>query len=373
MKIDQVLKKEEAAAFRLRALYKKSGYLPFKMSKFEEYDLYVRNKDFLISDRIITFTDTDGTLLALKPDVTLSIIKSSSALSDSMEKFYYDENVYRVSGSTQCFKEIKQSGLECIGNIDLFSQCEVIALAIRSLESLGGSYLLNLSHTGIVDALLTEGVSERSARKRILECLSSKNAHGIREVFAETGGNNAVCEALCTLTSMYGTPAEVLPKLEPLCLIGRAAEALAELKAVSDVLEKQGLAEFLRVDFSIASDRNYYSGLVFRGFLDGIPSSILSGGRYDPLMQKMGKRCGAIGFAVYLDLLELFSDDSEGYGVDVLLLYPEGTDAAEILSAQAALSAEGTVFAASQKPPKIRYKRLIALEEGRMVTREDLR
>ena len=70
---EKILKNEEKAIFALRSLYKSYGYLPFKMSKFEEYDLYATNKDFLVSDRVITFNDTDGKLLALKPDVTLSI------------------------------------------------------------------------------------------------------------------------------------------------------------------------------------------------------------------------------------------------------------------------------------------------------------
>ena len=72
-----LLKNDEKAVFALRSLYEKYGYSQFKMSKFEEYDLYVRNKDFLVSDNIITFTDTNGKLMALKPDVTLSIIKNS--------------------------------------------------------------------------------------------------------------------------------------------------------------------------------------------------------------------------------------------------------------------------------------------------------
>ena len=75
---EKVLKEEERIALELRSLYKKYGYLPYKMSKFEEYDLYVANKEFLISDGVITFNDTDGKLLALKPDVTLSIIRNSA-------------------------------------------------------------------------------------------------------------------------------------------------------------------------------------------------------------------------------------------------------------------------------------------------------
>ena len=111
---ENILKSEEKAIYSLRSLYKRYGYMPFKMSKFEEYELYARNKDFLISDRIITFTDTNGKLLALKPDVTLSIIKNGEDKPGIKQKVYYNENVYRISGSTHQFKEIMQTGLECI-------------------------------------------------------------------------------------------------------------------------------------------------------------------------------------------------------------------------------------------------------------------
>ena len=100
------LRREEQAVFALRGLYETYGYAPYKMSKFEEYDLYVRNKEFLISDGVITFTDTDGKLMALKPDVTLSIIKNSRDEAGCVQKVYYNENVYRVSEDAHCFKEI---------------------------------------------------------------------------------------------------------------------------------------------------------------------------------------------------------------------------------------------------------------------------
>ena len=117
-------KNAEQAVFALRELYGRYGYTQYKMSKFEEYDLYVRNKDFLVSDNVITFTDMSGKLMALKPDVTLSIIKNTKDIK-GQSKVYYDENVYRISDSTKSFKEIKQVGLECIGDIDTFSMYEV--------------------------------------------------------------------------------------------------------------------------------------------------------------------------------------------------------------------------------------------------------
>ena len=84
----------ERAELELRALYRGRGYTKYKMGKFEEYDLYAENKSFLVSDSIITFTGSGGKLLALKPDVTLSIVKSTK--DGELSKEFYSENVYRA-------------------------------------------------------------------------------------------------------------------------------------------------------------------------------------------------------------------------------------------------------------------------------------
>ena len=171
------LKSEERASLSLRALYAKYGYAQYKMSKFEEYDLYVRNKDFLISDGVITFTDTNGKLMALKPDVTLSIIKNCKEAPGTVQKMYYDENVYRVSGSTKNFREIMQVGLECIGDIDAYCASEVIMLAGMSLASLSDGWVLDISHIGILnEAVDSLGLSEDKKRE-VIACVGEKNIH----------------------------------------------------------------------------------------------------------------------------------------------------------------------------------------------------
>lgn len=98
----------EQVTFRLRSLYSRHGYTRFKMNKFEEYDLYAGNKDFLISDSVITFTDGNGRLMALKPDVTLSIVKSSRDEPEGLQKLYYNETVYRPARGSGTFQELMQ-------------------------------------------------------------------------------------------------------------------------------------------------------------------------------------------------------------------------------------------------------------------------
>ena len=103
---EMTLNFNEKVVFNLRSLFNERGYKPYVMSKFEEYDLYARNKDFLISDSVITFTDTNGKLMALKPDVTLSIVKNTTDEPQSIQKVYYNENVYRISKGTQGFRRL---------------------------------------------------------------------------------------------------------------------------------------------------------------------------------------------------------------------------------------------------------------------------
>ena len=100
------LQPKERASFALRALYEAAGCRKYHMGRFEEYSLYQANRSFLSSEQVITFTDLDGRLLALKPDVTLSIAKTAQPAPGETLRYYYHENVYRPSAESHTFKEI---------------------------------------------------------------------------------------------------------------------------------------------------------------------------------------------------------------------------------------------------------------------------
>ncbi len=366
MELDEkVLKNGEYAVFELRALYQKYGYTQYKMSKFEEYDLYVQNKDFLVGDGVITFNDTDGKLLALKPDVTLSIIKKSKDEPQITQKVYYNENVYRISGNTHTFKEIMQTGLECIGNIDLYAMTETVLLAVKSLAAVSENYILDLSHLGVVSALVSALPATEEQKKAIITCIGEKNPHGIKEICAACGAEDFLAEKLITLTYAYGAPRDVYKQLRALDAGKEAENAIAELETITNALESIGLCDRVRIDFSVVNDMNYYSGVVFRGFVDGIPEGILSGGRYDKLMQKMGRKSGAIGFAVYLDMLDRLDRREKKYDVDMVLLYDESADAGELARAIELLTGSGkSVSIQKAIPAGLRYCELLSFRNG---------
>jgi ATP phosphoribosyltransferase regulatory subunit len=334
-----VLSYDEQVVLSLRGLYGAYGYQPFRMSRFEEYDLYVRNKAFLVSDSVITFTDTDGKLMALKPDVTLSIVKNCRPTAGAVEKLYYDENVFRVSQGTHAFREIKQAGLECIGSLDTASLSEVLRLAAESLAVIDGGYILDVSHLGVVEALLSElGIGE-AGRAALLAALGSKNLHGARAILSEEGIDPERAERLFALFEVSGEPVAVLSRLSALLADCPAARsALSELEAV---LSGVGDTRGLRIDFSVIHDMQYYNGIVFRGFVPGVAAGILSGGQYDRLVKKLGRAEGAVGFAVYLDLLSGAEKAPREADADLFLLYGEGDDPKDVLAAAERLRKEG--------------------------------
>jgi ATP phosphoribosyltransferase regulatory subunit len=365
---EDVLKNQEKAMMNLRALYRRYGYAQYKMSKFEEYDLYVRNKSFLASEHIITFTDLSGRLLALKPDVTLSIVKNTKDCDENLYKYFYNENVYRISHTGHEFKERMQVGLECIGDIDLYSMSEVIMLADRSLQTISGSTSLDLSHMGFLSGLLEHlGVTE-AQKAPLVRCVSEKNAPEIEKLGAQYGLGGDAVEKLMKLAALYGPFETSVPVLREISCCDKTDEALGELERVYETVRALGASGSICLDFSIVNDMNYYNGIIFQGFVDGIPTGILSGGRYDNLMRQFGKAAGAIGFAVYIDLLERFEEEKRDYDVDVLLLYDDTTDAAALARTVKELSGQYSVRACRGKPDAVKYRQLMRLKDGRLET-----
>lgn len=302
------LRREEMVALQLRALYEKEGYRKYRMGSFEEYDLYMQNKPFLKGNDIITFTGIDGRLMALKPDVTLSIVKNTPA--GTVRRVYYTESVYRRSRQTGEYREINQMGLEFIGGNGCNSEAEVLLLAAKSLAAVGKA-ALDLSHMELIEAMLAPfGNSEQ--RQPALEALRAKSPHGMRFAAIKAGLPEETILKLEVLTAVSGDFATTLEQIRDIAKeVPGTSAPLAELENLFNILQKEKLDVKIGLDFSILNDADYYNGLIFQGYVNGTPRSILSGGRYDNLLHRFEKPQGAIGFALYLDEVGRVPDDSQ--------------------------------------------------------------
>lgn len=357
----KLLKPEEEAVFSLRTLYGQYGYTQYKMSKFEEYDFYVRNKNFLVSDSVITFTDTNGKLMALKPDVTLSIVKNTKDTPERLQKVYYHENVYRKTGGNRAFGEIMQVGLECLGAIDDYCLGEVLMLATESLARISKHYILDVSHLGLLSAIIDRIGVSTAGRQRLLESLAHKSLHDADAICREEGILPEKAELLKKLSTSGGNVETAFKHLYALLPDAEWQNTVKHFEDILSVLPRDNI----RIDFSVVNDMRYYNGIVFQGFVEGVPESILSGGQYDYLMQRMEKKSGAVGFAVYLDQLEGLGSTQRDFDIDTVLLYDDSVSPANVHRAVADIIATGAdVTARKQIPEKLKYRRLLQITEG---------
>ena len=360
------LKPDEKVCLELRGLYEQFGYKKYKMSKFEEYSLYVENKDFLGTDKVITFTDLDGRLLALKPDVTLSIIKNTNATPQENEKLYYQENVYRENRESHTFTEINQMGLEYLGNVDNYAITEVITLAAESLKTISDNYILELAHMGFVVELLDSLQVSRNTQIDFLKQIRMKSADGIRLVAQKADLSTLQVESLCKLPNLYGDVMSTIEEAKKICMNGAMERALGEIAEIYQALEAIGYADRIQLDLSIVNDIDYYNGIIFKGYVEELGKAILAGGQYDQAMEYLGKKANAIGFAVYLNEINRIMASRKEYDVDAVVIY--GSESvADIAAAVKKLQEQGlTVRAEKQELAGLRYRELYRLENGEL-------
>ena len=362
-----IFKGEEQIMFALRELYQSYGYQQYQVSKFEEYDLYAQNRNFLASKQLLTFHDTNGKLMALKPDVTLSVIKNTRP-EQLPRKLYYTENVYRVPKNAYGFREIMQTGLEYIGEADLYTTSEVVMLAAKSLNVISPDHVLCLSHLGLISGILKAANLSEEQEAQVLTLLGERNAHDL----AALGLAQEWEETLTALLALRGPLDLTLSKAEALALPEESRQALQELSALCRLVNRFGFSQ-VELDFSLVGNTDYYQGLIFRGFVNGVPSSVLSGGRYDPLLRKMAKPGQGIGFAVYLDQLDRIVGSRPRYDVDVLLSYGPDSDAETVLrTAERLLAAGKRVRVQQEEAGELTYAVHMQVQGEEVVTLETL-
>ena len=361
---NMIFRRDEEYIYKLRRLYESYGYKKFKMGKFEKYDLYLENKSFLRNANIITVTDPAGRLLALKPDITLSIVKNIRA-AELPEKVYYNENIYLPDSSSGEIKETTQVGLEYIGDLDVRALAELLVLASESLANTGKDYRIAISHLGFVSEIIDSASVSETEKEHISELISDKNLHGLKDLCTRLELSDIVTDRLCALIRVCGELFSSIENAKMFAYNDASKSSLDELSALANIISSFGLADKFILDFSVMNDMNdmnYYNGLVFQGFINGVPKTVLSGGRYDNLVRRFGCKTSAAGFAVYTDLLSRFHYDESEYDYEVFLQYSEDCDPISILKMQKDFSDNGkTCIALTSEPEKLKYKTKVTM------------
>lgn len=313
---------ENSIVSNLINIYERFGFKKIKLSKFEDYNLYNNNKDFLQTEHILTFMNLNGNLKSLRPDVTLSIVKK--ILKDNekeTQKIYYIEDIYKIVSNE--YEEIPQVGVEIIGKLNNYSNLEIISMAIESLKSINKNYILEISNIDFISAIFDEINLEENLKIEILNNIYLKNKHDLEKLLNKNV-DNKYKKYILSFIELSGNYKDILKKLKSLIINKKMQKSYEELKSLSFVFELYNNFDKILLDFSIESQLGYYNGIIFKGYIKESNDIILSGGRYDKLLNKFNSNKNAIGFAIYMD--KLYEKNKSSDFIDILILYKSGDE-----------------------------------------------
>ena len=276
------------------------------------YDLFEQGMGPAEAQRSFRFTDADGRLLSLRPDVTSSIARVAAtllALEPRPLRLCYTAPVFRQSppSHAEWRREQTQLGCELLGTNGIETDLEMLLLAREILSSvgLGESSVITLNHTAIFNGLI-DGLD--STLRESIRCLVDTRDVGQLQRFCESHSLPAqTTDILVKLATLSGT-GEVLAAARQLSLGPQSLNGLEALTQLWNVIEELGVAKSFELDLTDVSSLDYYTGLSFKIFAQGIGYRIGRGGRYDGLTANFGVSEPAVGFVLSLDsLTELLS------------------------------------------------------------------
>lgn len=283
---------------RLSALYKSKGYEKVMTPTIEFFDVFNRESSGYSPENLYSLTDSYGRLLVLRPDSTLPIARlASTRLQNAVLplRIYYNQNVFlRQKNLTGRSDESTQSGIELMGVGGIRADLEVIATAVEAIECCtSADFKLEIGHAGFFKDLCSNLNVDDETISVIYDCVESRNFVSLNKTLDKIG-ENSVTDCIRNLPRYFGG----LDIIEKAKQIGIGNESLEYLKELYVQLEKMGLSDKIIIDLSLVNRTNYYTGIIFKGYLDGSGISVISGGRYDLLAGEFGKDMPSTGFGI---------------------------------------------------------------------------
>lgn len=286
---------------RLTRLFRQRGYLEVSTPDTEFYDLFALSGSAIPQERMVKVWDASGKICVMRPDSTTPIARVAATKLCSLplpQRLYYDQTVYRSNlAHNGGSREIPQCGVELIGARGMKADLEIIVTAIDALRSCGASrFHVELGHAGFFRDLAARLEVGEEKLEEIRALIEGKNFAALNALLAPYSGDTASA-ALNRLSRLFGGP-EVLAEAEKLA--GKT-EAVDYLRGLYDELSAAGYGPYVRFDLGMVHQIDYYTGVVFRGYVEGAGEAVLSGGRYDHLVEVFGREAPATGFAVDVD------------------------------------------------------------------------
>nr|WP_317412393.1 ATP phosphoribosyltransferase regulatory subunit [uncultured Solibaculum sp.] len=289
----------------LTKFFRGRGYHEVHTPTLEFFDVFASDSYGMPLESMYKLTDHKGRLMVLRPDCTAPIARMVATRlkdADLPIRMYYRQEVYRVSPSMAGrSNQVAQTGVELIGASGKRADLEVIALAAESIQACGvQDFTLEIGHAGFFQKLAANLNLNEEGREKVRSLIEVKNYAALNDILDQMEDCPSV-QVMRALPRLFGG-GEVFSRLESL---GRDMMdgPIAYLKELYESLRDLGLEGRVLIDLGLVHQNDYYTGVIFRGYMRGYGDVILSGGRYDNLMQEFGDPLPATGFGINVDSL----------------------------------------------------------------------
>lgn len=280
---------------RLDGIFGNLGFRPVMTPAAEYYDVFAADRS-IPQESMYKLSDNNGRLLAFRADNTLPMVRVSATKLRHVPrplKLCYSQSIHRINrGWSGRRSEILQSGIEIIGASGIRADLLCLSTAIRALEALDSvNCKLEIGNVGFYNALVRELSLDDELSAQVRGDVERKNL-----------GKLADYGKIAAVPMLYGS-GEVFAKARELADGNKeAADAVDYTEKLWSTLAEAGMGDRLIVDFGIVHEIDYYTGPVFRGYIEGAGEPVIAGGRYDGLCGAFGTDSPATGFAVNISL-----------------------------------------------------------------------
>ncbi|HQC54727.1 MAG TPA: ATP phosphoribosyltransferase regulatory subunit [Clostridia bacterium] len=363
----------------LRKIFEDFGYDEVMTTSLEFYDVFSDGIGKMSQNELYTLTDGSGRLITMRPDSTKPIARLfASRLKEFVLpiKLFYSQPVFKRNVRfNKKFDEVLQMGVELIGASGFRSDLEILIMAIKCMKELFGSeFYLEIGHMGVITSVLNSFSNLKNEAK---QALAIKNFPDIDKLANQMGKDGDI---LKTVSKLFGGK-EILAQAKKELKDNKALSAINEIEQLYTSLEKAGCAENVIFDFSVVQDVQYYTGLVFRGFVKGKGLEVMSGGRYDSLYSDYSLDIPAIGFAFNInetiDVLKkenieiekakivIFSENEKINPMDTELLKPYVEKGFNVVNSVCYTLEETIAWAKA-----IKAKKILLLEKDKLIEKD---
>lgn len=354
----------------LTGLFRRRSYAEVITPEVEFYDLFLQSGNPMPQEAMLKIIDRSGKIMVMRPDSTTPIARVAATKLRSVplpQRLYYDQTVFRSGrehrgGSS----EIAQCGVELIGASGRKADLEMIALAVDCLRESGLEHFhIELGHVGFFRELTARMDMSAAAVEQMRALIEGKNFAALGDLLEPYAGQSAA-KPLRRLSHLFGG-AGVLDEAEAL---SGGSDALDYLRDVYAELKAAGYGKYIRFDLGLVHQIDYYTGVVFRGYVEGAGDAVLSGGRYDKLVEAFGRPAQATGFAVDVDAVASCLPCADLPRLELLIHFGDGelARALAVVDARAPGTAELSPFRALESTLNLAREKgadmVLVLENG---------